>query len=233
MSIAAERTAEADRTGRPAAVLGAGAADAGVRDLRFRTLVGEEAWARLPEAVRRRFSKRLADGEAVVYQGRVVSTELSRWGRLLAFATRAIGGPLPRADACGAAVVVVTEDKELGGQSWTRSYARPGRFPQVVHSAKRFCGPTGLEEYVGCGIGMTLGVSVEGGALFFRSQRYFLEVGRLRLTLPSWLSPGAMEIVHRDEPGLVGAGYDFSFSLALTHPRLGPLVRQLAHFRDP
>ncbi len=209
------------------------APDAEVRDLRFRALVGEEAWARLPEAVRKRFSKRLADGEAIVYQGRVVSTELSRRGRLLAFAARAIGGPLPREGTAGAAVVVVTEDKGLGGQSWTRSYARPGRFPQVVHSAKRFCGPTGLEEYVGAGIGMTLKVTVEEGALFFRSERYFVAVGGLRLNLPRWLSPGVMEIVHRDEPGLAGEGYAFSFSLALTHPRLGPLVSQLAYFGDP
>lgn len=230
-SMAGERAAEADRSTRPTSVPRGG--DADVRDLRFRALVGEEAWGRLPEAVRRRFSKRLADGEAVVYQGRVVATELSRWGRLLAIAATAIGGPLPRDGTSGAAVVVVTEDTGLGGQSWTRTYARPGRFPQVVHSAKRFCGPTGLEEYVGCGVGMTLGVTVEDGALFFRSESYFLAFGRFRLTLPRWLSPGAMEIVHRDEPGLAGEGYAFSFRLALIHPRLGRLVSQLAYFSDP
>ena len=60
------------------------------------TALGEVAWARLPEAVQRRFSKRLADGETVVYQGSVGTTELSRAGRVLAFLLRAIGGPLPR-----------------------------------------------------------------------------------------------------------------------------------------
>ena len=62
-----------------------------VTDVRFRSLVGEEGWARLPEAVRRRFSKRWKPGDMVVYQGQVVATELSRLGRWLAFLARAIG----------------------------------------------------------------------------------------------------------------------------------------------
>jgi hypothetical protein len=202
-------------------------------DLRFRALVGEEAWARLPEAVRRRFSKRLAPGEMVIYQGRVAATELSYAGRLLAFLARAIGGPLPFTHgATGAAVVIVMEDAALRGQSWTRAYARPGRFPQIVHSAKRFCGPTGLEEYVGRGIGMTLRVTVEDGALFFRSERYFFEFGCRRLYFPRVLEPGAMEIVHREEEDREAGGGMFSFRLALTHPRWGRLLNQLAYFHD-
>jgi hypothetical protein len=199
-----------------------------VGDLRFRTLVGEVAWAELPEAVRRRFSKCLAPDEMHIYRGNVVATELSRAGRVLSFLSRAIGSPLPLTDgATGPALVVVTEDARLGGQSWLRIYTRPGRFPQSIHSAKRFRGPTGLEEYVGCGIGMSLRVTVEGGALIFRSVAYFLELGRWRLPLPRVLHPGRMQIEHRDE----GNG-SFAFSLALSHPLFGRLVHQLAIFRD-
>jgi len=199
-----------------------------VGDLRFRRLLGETAWAELPEPVRRRFSKCLAPGETLIYRGAVVATELSRSGRVLSFLTRLIGSPLPLSDgATGPALVAVTEDPALGGQSWLRIYSRPGRFPQAIHSAKRFRGPTGLEEYVGCGIGMALQVEVKEGALLFRSTGYFLEVGRLRLPLPRALHPGCMLIAHRDE----GAGR-FSFRLTLTHPALGRLVHQLAYFSD-
>lgn len=198
-------------------------------DLRFRTLIGEAAWARLPDAVCRRFSKCLSPDEAVVYRGKVVATELTRAGRVLAFLARAIGSPLPLTNgAVGPALVIVTEDEQLGGQSWTRIYARPGRAPQTVHSAKRFRGSTGLEEYVGYGIGMALRVTVEDEALLFRSAYYFLAIGPWRVRLPRLLEPGAMCITHRDE----GAGA-FSFRLALTHPWLGRLVHQLAYFLDP
>ena len=201
----------------------------GLSDLRFRTLLGEAAWARLPEPVRRRFSKCLAPGELLVYRGEVVATELSRTGRLLAHLARAIGSPLPLTDgATGPALVTVAEDAQLGGQCWTRIYARQGRFPQTIHSAKRFRGPTGLEEYVGRGIGMALCVSEEDGTLVFRSSHYFLQLGTMRWRLPCALAPGRMEITHREE-----GGGTFSFRLVLRHPLLGTLVQQLAYFHDP
>ncbi len=197
-------------------------------DLRFRALVGETAWSELPEAVRRRFSKCMAPDEALLYRGRVTETELSLAGRVLALITRAIGSPLPLSNgATGPAVVIVVEDERLGGQSWTRIYARPGRAPQTIHSAKRFRGPTGLEEYVGCGVGMALRVSVEEKVLVFRSAHYFLEIGPWRWRLPKALEPGLMEITHRDEDGGV-----FAFRLRLVHPLLGVIVHQLAYFSD-
>lgn len=202
--------------------------DDNVTDVRFRALLGEEAWARLPEAVRRRFSKRWKPGDMVVYQGHVVATELSHLGRALAFLTRAIGAPLPLRDGMtGPAVVAVSENAALGGQTWTRAYPRPGNFPQVIHSAKRFSGPTGLEEYVGYGFGMTLRVMEEDGALVFRSERYFFEIRSLRLQIPRFAEPGAMEIVHRDE-----GGGQFSFRLTLEHKLAGRLMHQLAYFHD-
>lgn len=202
--------------------------DAAVSDLRFRALVGEAGWCRLPVAVQRRFSTRLAPAAVLLYAGTVLETRLSRAGQLLAFLARVIGAPLPLDDGmAGGATVAVMENARLGGQSWTRTYARAGRFPQVIHSAKRFAGPTGLEEHVGGGIGMSLTVAEEGGALVFRSVGYFLAVGRLRVSLPAILTPGAMEIVHRDE-----GGGTFLFTLTLAHPRLGVLIRQVARFRE-
>ena len=49
-----------------------------VGDLRFRTLIGEAAWAALPEAIRARFGKRIAGCEAALYAGEVVECRISR-----------------------------------------------------------------------------------------------------------------------------------------------------------
>lgn len=197
-------------------------------DLRFRALIPDAQWNTLPPAVRRRFSKRLPQGASAVYAGHVVATRMSAAGWLLAQAARGVGAPLPVSRAAGmASVVSVTEDPRGGGQIWTRLYARPRGFPQMIHSAKRFAGPTGLEEHVGAGLGMSLAVAVEDGALVFRSRRYFWDGPGVRLHLPRWLSPGALRVSHAEtEEGA------FRFVLDLRHPLLGLLIRQEAEFRD-
>ncbi len=99
-------------------------------DLRFRARLSAPDWEALPLAVRRRFARRLADGDSVIYVGRVVETRMSAAGWCLAQATRLIGAPLPLGrDRDVPAVVAVTEVMRGGGQVWTRLYARRAGFP--------------------------------------------------------------------------------------------------------
>ena len=226
-----------------------------LRDLRFRALMSDEEWAALPAAIRRRFSKRLSGGRTAVYVGTVIETQMSRAGWWLAQAARLIGGPLPISrDAQVPSVVTVTEDVATRGQHWTRLYARRVGFPHIVHSSKRFAGPTGLEEYVGYGVGMALTIHVEAHvpekgcpgldpgwepvfrkghapkqecALVFRAAHYFLQLGRRRLRLPAWASPGALAVTHTE----LGDGR-FLFTLEIIHPRLGRLICQTAAFEE-
>jgi hypothetical protein len=199
-----------------------------IDDNRFRALLAPEEWGRLPVATWRRFSKRLGAGKTIVYVGEVEEARFGPLGWWLAQAARLIGGPLPTGCETGVPMVVtVTEDASNGGQVWTRICARSGGFAQVIHSEKRFAGPTGLEEYVGCGVSMALTISVEHEALLFRSAGYFLQAGRWRLKLPDWLTPGGITVAHCD----LGGG-NFRFTLDVVHPRFGMLIRQSAVFRE-
>ncbi len=198
-------------------------------DLRFRALLSADAWATLPLAVRRRFSKRLGGTATVVYNGRVTTVRRHWIGTLLVQVARLVGGPLPTArDVEVPATVAVTEDPVSQGQVWTRIYGRRRGFPQVIHSAKRFQGPTGLEEYLGHGIGMALWIEAAGSALIFRSDHFFLQLLGRRLRLPRWLGPGRVTVSHIDRGG--GA---FAFVLQIDHPLIGVLFHQTALFTDP
>lgn len=199
------------------------------RDDRFKALLGNEAWNRLPHAIRRRFSKRLASDASLAYQGTVTGMHMNIAGRVMAFAMRALGAPLPfdRTSLGRSAVVTVTEDVATGGQFWIRQYGRSSGFPQMVSSSKRFDGPTGLEEYIGYGIGISLRLESSEKALFFVGESYFLKLGHWRLRLPQWLSPGELVIEHEE----LGEG-QFRFSLVLSHRLMGLVIRQDAVFND-
>ena len=92
---------------------------------------------------------------------------------------------------------------------------------------KSFRGPTGLQEQVGGGIGMTLKLEAQGQELHFISDRYFCKLFGHTVYFPKILEPGEMRIIHRNL-----GDTDFSFILSLKHKMLGELVYQHADFHD-
>ena len=198
------------------------------RDHRFRELLTDAAWAHLPAAIRNRFSLSVGDGATAVYVGAVSSVSISPAGRLLTHVGRFLGMRLPLGLEAGVPVaVVMTEDIATGGQIWTRVCFRRRGFPSVVSSSVRFQGATGLEEYVGRGIGIALAASVEDAALVLRSERYFLHVRGRRLRLPSALTPGRLTVTHAE-----AGGGSFAVGVEIVHPLLGAWMRQAAVFRE-
>ncbi|WP_407154920.1 DUF4166 domain-containing protein [Bradyrhizobium sp. STM 3557] len=197
-------------------------------DLRFHALLPDADWGGLPVAIWRRFSKRVADGATSVYVGQIDEAYLSRAGWWFAQAARLIGGPLPTSNEVGVPMIVaVTEDAASGGQIWTRICGRRHGFPQVIHSAKRFAGPTGLQEYLGFGLSMELRIAVADAGLEFHSTAYALQLAGVRIQLLSWLTPGDLTVTHAD----LGGGA-FRFTLEIIHPRFGRMLRQSAVFRE-
>jgi hypothetical protein len=196
-------------------------------ETRFAHLVGE-SWMQLPAPIRRRFSRHLADGERTVYLGSVAATHMTLVGRLVAQLARLVGAPLPlEAGGCVPVTVIVTGSERLCGQVWTRVYDRAHGFPQVIQSLKRFGGATGLEEIVARGVGMRLKLKVRDRALVFRSAGYFICCLGVQLSLPNWLTPGVIEVVHREE-----SRGQFSFSLSVRHLWAGHIIDQIAFFRE-
>lgn len=192
------------------------------QDNRFCNLLSEADWQQLPDAVQVRFSKVVKGGESTVYAGEITQMRKSLWGAGLAQLLRLFGAPLPLSSDIGTpSIVSVTEDGATGGQIWTRLYANKSGFPQIVQSAKRFSGPTGLEEYLGFGISMRLRARVDGDCLAFESAGYAFKCLSIVLPLPRCVVPLDLIVRHKDL-----AEGKFVFTLDLTHPWIGELIHQ-------
>ncbi|WOE75294.1 DUF4166 domain-containing protein [Alterisphingorhabdus coralli] len=196
----------------------------------FAQLLPRGKWLGLPAAIRRRFSRSAAGNSVISYHGMVVEQKANAAGWLITQAARLIGAPLPFS-VCGPAAVTITSLPAHGsapaGQIWSRQYGRQAGFPQVIHSVKRFAGPTGLEEYLGMGIGIALRLEADAQSLDFISDHYFLMLFGTRLRLPRWLSPGDLRIGH-----IAKGEHRFAFTLKLSHRLFGVMIEQVCLFED-
>lgn len=180
--------------------------------LDFRRVLGEQAWQALAPATRKRFASHSA-----VFDG-TMRLRASTLGWLIAWLLTLVGSPLPKVrDALVPTTVIVAPDPATGGSRWTRQY-RLGAREQTITTVKALDGARGVVERLAAGIRMPLTIFVSDGALHFRSLRYYVEIGSLRLPLPSWWLPGRTEVIHRD----LGNGR-FRFTMHIRHAWLGEL----------
>ena len=192
----------------------------------FAALLGSQAWGELPLAIRRRFELS-AHHRARAYPG-AMQVRASGVGWLIAQAGRLIGTPLAPCAGEDVPVTVLVSPAPDGALIWDRVYQFAGRPAVTVSSRKATDEQLGLMEMVRGGVGMALSLSVEDGALHFRSRRYVWDVAGLRIALPLAMTPGEAHVAHIDR----GGGF-FEFTMSFTHPWFGLLFEQTGLFSDP
>ena len=186
-------------------------------DPSFQHLLGDLAWRRLAPAVRERFRWKPASGAEIRYAGEMALVRSSAMGWVLAQLCRLIGTPLaPHRGQNIPVSVTLSLDTDGTGVVWRRVYRFPNRRAIACVSIKRSTVADSLIECVGGGVGMWLRLSERDGALHFRSIGYFWALGRWRVAIPDWLTPGALHVTHCDE----GQGR-FRFRISVIHPLLG------------
>ncbi|HKY94325.1 MAG TPA: DUF4166 domain-containing protein [Kiloniellales bacterium] len=185
----------------------------------------------MAEGIRRRFASLSAPRRAQVFRGRFDIVRRSRLGWCFAWLCRVIGEPLPRGQGQRVpARVVVALARDGKGVEWRRHYAF-AHHGERCSTVKREAGRQ-LLECVGRCFGMELALSEEAGALHFRSTRFFVTLGRRRLTWPLLLSPGRMHVLHEAGPKGDGGDEDFRFRLEVRHPLFGLTFLQDGRFRQ-
>ena len=194
----------------------------------FREVMGAD-WLRLHPDIRRRFEKNPAPGRPLRYRGTLSELMASRAGRWLGHLTRPlIQGALIPYTQHGVPVDITVYG--LPGDSAIykqRIYRLHGRAPIRFTSHMREGEGGQVLEYVGFGLGMTLGLFVDDDSLHFQSGHYFWQLGRWRLPLPHWLTPGKTFLWHYNE-----TPERFNIRIEIRHPWLGTTFRQVGVFEE-
>lgn len=190
----------------------------------LREVLGAQAWARLPEAVRERFDDTTA---AVTYAGAYEVVRASLLGRLFAWIGMLFGMPVtPRAGTAVSARVIVEPDAR--GVVWTREYEWADGTTDLVRSTKVVAGRE-LTECLPARLNMPLEVYEENGTLHFVSRGYYFDIRfgdlGLKLWLPGVFSPGVTHVEHVD----LGHGW-FRFTMTVMHPWFGEMFFQTGRF---
>ena len=189
------------------------------------SLVGAVGWSRLPLAVQHRFAVAHAD---VAYAGHM-DLRCSFIGHIYAAMAHVLGGPLTHLNTHAVPATVRVSGNAQGGVVWERCFHTDAAgSPRTVRSTKEIGADGGLLERTDGGLSMSLDVFEEAGTLVFRSRRFWLVLGRVRLPIPALLSPGTCRVVHTD----LGGGL-FRFTLSMVHPLWGETFHQAGIFADP
>jgi hypothetical protein len=193
----------------------------------YRSLLGDDAWARLHPDIQMRFSTKYAH-RSVTYRGVMTQIYLSRSGKLLAHLCRLIGTPLALYSGIGIPVEVkVYPHRKLGGMTWDRYYHYPNKKINRVKSTKCIQKDNRLIEVTGSGFGMYLTVYEKNSAIYFESTQYFLQLGQFKIPIPALLTPG--KTIVRQSVIIDG---EFAFRFEAVHPWLGKVFEQCGYFQE-
>jgi len=187
----------------------------------LRGVLGEPAWQRLPSAVRKRFAE---PAVAVDYVGTFEVVRASRLGRLVSHVCRLLGTPV--VPCTGRDIPAVVHVGPRGaGVAWNREYRWPDGKGWLVRSTKMIDSSGRLVEHLPARLCMPLEVYECNAVLHFVSSGYYFDLGRWRLPLPAWLSPGVTHVQHID----AAHGW-FRFTMHVVHPWFGELFYQTGRF---
>ena len=193
----------------------------------LRAVLGQEAWLRLPEAVRERFAD--AHAEAT-YAGAFEIVRASRLGLAFAWLGRLVGTPVaPREGENVEARVRVRPDGR--GVAWLREYLWDDGRRDLVQSTKVVTPDLRLVEKLPARLCMPLDTYEVNGVVHFVSKGYYFDLSfgvigaGLKVWLPNFFTPGVTHVEHID----LGHGW-FRFTMTVTHPLFGEMFFQTGRF---
>ena len=99
---------------------------------------------------------------------------------------------------------------------WHRTLEFPNKAPVIFKSRMEYVKNDEIIEYVRYGMGIRMRMSVNNGALIFKSIGYIWKLGEIKIPIPTWAILGNAEITEKSI-----SDDKFFIDFHITHPLLG------------
>ena len=99
---------------------------------------------------------------------------------------------------------------------WHRTLTFPGKSPAIFKSRMEHIKNDEIIEYVRYGMGIRMKMSVENGALFFKSIGYVWKLAGMEIPIPNWAILGDAEIIEK-----AISDDEFFIDFKIIHPLFG------------
>ena len=142
-------------------------------------VIGPEAWARLPEVMRRHYAVRAGSADTVRMEGRLdvrVWAPVGLMARLTGLLVPCSGEAVP--------VTVIFSSDRRGALCFDRTFRFPGRAPARFRSRMEPAGGDEMIEYMRYGLGWRLAYGWDGQKMTLSHRGYVWRVAGLKIPLP-------------------------------------------------
>lgn len=174
-------------------------------------------WVRLDPVLRRHYGIVPGSDQQRLMLGIMSHVDHSLIAKLFLLPGRLFGALIAyRGTDIPATVRNWTTEADKQAMFWHRRFRFPHGREAIFASRMVYAGGDEIVEYVRFGLGIRMQLSVDAGALVYRSRGYQWDLGKLKLRFPDWLLLGAGEI---REAGLSDAGFEMAFEMR--HPLFG------------
>ena len=174
-------------------------------------------WARLDPVLRKHYGISPGSEQQRLMVGSMSHVDHSLVAKLFLLPGRLFGALIPyRGTDIPATVRNWTTQDDQQAMFWHRRFQFPRDREAIFASHMVYLGGDEIIEYVRFGLGIRMRLSVDDGALVYRSNGYQWDLGSFKLRFPDWLALGAGEI---REAGLSDNSFEMAF--VMRHPLFG------------
>ena len=176
-----------------------------------------DQWEALSDVVKRHYD--MTPGEQIEMKIEGVMDEIyhSTMAKLFLLPGRIFGALVPyRGKDIPTIVRNWTETDNNKAMYWHRTLSFPNKPPVIFRSRMEHIGGDEIIEFVKYGMGIRMRMSVEDGALVFKSLGYIWRIAGIKIPIPTWAILGDAKIVER---AVSDSGFYIEFDMV--HPLLG------------